>query len=470
MLQRVELGQLRLDAYREIIGDEAVEAILRAAAPLRGLRVLHVNATAFGGGVAEILGTLVPLMADVGLEAEWRIIEGSDAFFEVTKACHNGLQGMDLPFTAEMQATWRQYNALNARWFEGEFDVVVVHDPQPLGLLSFTEGRGARHWVWRCHIDTSEPNPAYWDFFKPYIEGYRAVIFTMREYVGPGVEASRVHVIPPSIDPLSPKNRPVAFATARQAMVRFGIDQARPVALQGVASTRKDQLGVIDAYREAKRRRRGCSWRSSARWPATTPRPAGTWGACEAAAVRRRHQNLLRGGGGDPGGQRCRPAEIAARGFGLTVSDAGRGDRDRWPGGGIPLQIIDGENGFLVTTVARCRPHPLPRAAPPGGGADGQRAASVRRNFVITALAGYLELFGALMQVRRTGARPAPRRLRTGAPLTLPQGRGRKPSPERYASTHGCEMARAHARLSPLWCFRDPNTLASNGRSVYNEC
>ena len=139
MLQRVELGQLRLDAYREIIGDDAVEAILRAAAPLRGLRVLHINATAFGGGVAEILGTLVPLMADVGLEAEWRIIEGSDAFFEVTKACHNGLQGMDIPFTEEMQATWREYNALNARWFEDEFDVVVVHDPQPLGMLSYTE-------------------------------------------------------------------------------------------------------------------------------------------------------------------------------------------------------------------------------------------------------------------------------------------------------------------------------------------
>ncbi len=418
MLQRVELGQLRLDAYREIIGDEAVEAILRAAAPLRGLRVLHVNATAFGGGVAEILGTLVPLMADVGLEAEWRIIEGSDAFFEVTKACHNGLQGMDLPFTAEMQATWRQYNALNARWFEGEFDVVVVHDPQPLGLLSFTEGRGARHWVWRCHIDTSEPNPAYWDFFKPYIEGYRAVIFTMREYVGPGVEASRVHVIPPSIDPLSPKNRPVAFATARQAMVRFGIDQARPVALQvSRFDPWKDQLGVIDAYREAKETEEGLQLALIGSLASDDPEAGRYLGRVRERA------------GGDPDihiYQNLPSEEVAAfqagsdvvlqkslrEGFGLTVSET------LWKGrpviggraGGIPLQIIDGENGFLVTTVAECADRILylvrhPREAELMGRAGREH---VRRNFVITRLlADYLELFGALMQVGEANGREA---------------------------------------------------------------
>ncbi|HHX44894.1 MAG TPA: glycosyltransferase [Chloroflexi bacterium] len=425
MLQRVELGQLRLDAYREIIGDEAVEAILRAAAPLRGLRVLHVNATAFGGGVAEILGTLVPLMADVGLEAEWRIIEGSDAFFEVTKACHNGLQGMDLPFTAEMQATWRQYNALNARWFEGEFDVVVVHDPQPLGLLSFTEGRGARHWVWRCHIDTSEPNPAYWDFFKPYIEGYRAVIFTMREYVGPGVEASRVHVIPPSIDPLSPKNRPVAFATARQAMVRFGIDQARPVALQvSRFDPWKDQLGVIDAYREAKETEEGLQLALIGSLASDDPEAGRYLGRVRERA------------GGDPDihiYQNLPSEEVAAfqagsdvvlqkslrEGFGLTVSET------LWKGrpviggraGGIPLQIIDGENGFLVTTVAECADRILYLVRHPRGAELMGRAGRehVRRNFVITRLlADYLELFGALMQVGEANGREAGAEAPTG--------------------------------------------------------
>ncbi len=410
MLQRVELGQLRLDAYREIIGDDAVEAILRAAAPLRGLRVLHINATAFGGGVAEILGTLVPLMADVGLEAEWRIIEGSDVFFEVTKACHNGLQGMDLPFTEEMQATWREYNALNARRFEGEFDVVVVHDPQPLGLLNYTEGRGARHWIWRCHIDTSAPNPAFWEFFEPYITAYRVAIFTMREYVGPDMETSRTRIIAPCIDPLSPKNRPIPFDVARQTMIRFGIDRARPVALQvSRFDPWKDQLGVIDAYRQAKEAVKGLQLVLIGSLASDDPEAGGYLGRVRERA------------GGDPDihiFQNLPSEEVAAfqagsdvvmqkslrEGFGLTVSET------LWKGrpviggraGGIPLQIIDGENGFLVTTVAECADRIIylvrhPREVELMGAAGREH---VRRNFVMTRLlADYLELFSELMQV-----------------------------------------------------------------------
>ena len=418
MLQRVELGELRLDAYREVIGDEAVEATLRMAAPLRGLRVLHINATAFGGGVAEILGTLVPLMADVGLEAEWRIIEGSDAFFEVTKACHNGLQGMDLPFTEEMQATWREYNALNARWFEGEFDVVVVHDPQPLGLLNYTEGRGARHWIWRCHIDTSEPNPAFWKFFEPYIEAYRTAIFTMREYVGPNMEPSRIRIIPPSIDPLSPKNKLIPFATARQAMVRFGIDRARPVALQvSRFDPWKDQLGVIDAYNQAKEAEAGLQLALIGSLATDDPEAGSYLGRVRERA------------GGDPDihiFQNLPSEEVAAfqagsdvvlqkslrEGFGLTVSET------LWKGrpvvggraGGIPLQIIEGENGFLVTSVAECADRIIylvrhPREAELMGAAGREH---VRRNFVMTRLlADYLELFSELMQVGEARAREA---------------------------------------------------------------
>lgn len=425
MLQRVELGQLRLDAYREIIGDDAVEAILRAAAPLRGLRVLHINATAFGGGVAEILGTLVPLMADVGLEAEWRIIEGSDAFFEVTKACHNGLQGMDIPFTEEMQATWREYNALNARWFEDEFDVVVVHDPQPLGMLSYTEGRGARHWVWRCHIDTSEPNPVFWEFFEPYIEAYRTAIFTMRDYVGPEMEPSRIRIIPPSIDPLSPKNRPIPFATARQSMVRFGIDRARPVVLQvSRFDPWKDQLGVIDAYREAKEAEEGLQLVLIGSLATDDPEAGGYLGRVRERA------------GGDPDThifQNLPSEEVAAfqagsdvvlqkslrEGFGLTVSET------LWKGrpvvggraGGIPLQIINGENGFLVTSVAECADRILylvrhPREAELMGTAGREH---VRRNFVMTRLlSDYLELFSELTQVGEARAREVGGEARTG--------------------------------------------------------
>lgn len=408
MLQRVELGQLKLDSYRSIVGDETVEAIRRAGAALAGLHVLHVNATAFGGGVAELLGTLVPLMVDAGLEAEWRVIEGSDAFFEVTKASHNGLQGMEIPFTEEMQSTWREYNLLNARRFEGEFDVVIVHDPQPLGLLHYTEGRGSRHWVWRCHIDTSEPNPAFWDFYAPYIQAYRTVIFTMRQYVGPGIDPSRVRVIAPCIDPLSPKNVVPPFEQARETMVHFGIDRARPVLLQvSRFDPWKDQLGVIDAYREVKGQIPGLQLVLIGSMASDDPE-----GAVYLAAVRERAE-------GDPDIhmlQNLPSEDVAAfqaasdvvlqkslrEGFGLTVSET------LWKGrpviggkaGGIPLQILDGETGFLVTSVAECADRILyllrhPEEAALMGAAGKEH---VRRNFVMTRLlSDYLSLFGELV-------------------------------------------------------------------------
>ena len=152
MLQKVELERKHLTDYQSIVGEAVLAKIHALAEPLRDARVVHVNATAFGGGVAEMLYTLVPLMRDVGLEAEWQVIEGQDEFFAVTKACHNGLQGMDLPFTKEMKEIWRRYNRLNADKFEGPFDVAIIHDPQPAGLCRYHEGGDVDHWVCnRCY-------------------------------------------------------------------------------------------------------------------------------------------------------------------------------------------------------------------------------------------------------------------------------------------------------------------------------
>jgi hypothetical protein len=161
MLQRVELTEKSLADFEPVVGGEVLGEIRKLAEPLKGARVVHINATAFGGGVAEIFQTLIPLMRDVGLDAEWQVIRGEDEFFNVTKACHNGLQGMDIPFTEEMQNTWRRYNEMNAQEFKGQYDFVVVHDPQPAGLLHYHGGEGADHWIWRCHIDTSHANSAY---------------------------------------------------------------------------------------------------------------------------------------------------------------------------------------------------------------------------------------------------------------------------------------------------------------------
>ena len=205
MLQRVDVKRKALADYAPIVGDEIVAGIRALAEPLQGARVVHINATAFGGGVAEMFSSLVPLMRDVGLDAEWQVIEGEDEFFNVTKACHNGLQGMDIAFTEKMKSIWQRYNEANAAKFEGEYDFIVIHDPQPAGLLHY-HGHDGGHWAWRCHIDTSHPNPAYWNFFAPYISEYEAGIFTLEQYVGPGVSFDHLAIITPTIDPLSPKN------------------------------------------------------------------------------------------------------------------------------------------------------------------------------------------------------------------------------------------------------------------------
>src|SRR5438105_7694649 len=157
-----------LAEYAGIIGDARVAEIRALADQLHGARVLHLNATAFGGGVAELLGALTPLMRDVGLAADWQVMHGADEFFRVTKAMHNALPGRAVPWTSEMGDVWLRYTARNAELFDESYDFVVIHDPQPAGILRLLERqRGARppgHWVWRCHIDLTAAQPAVWSF------------------------------------------------------------------------------------------------------------------------------------------------------------------------------------------------------------------------------------------------------------------------------------------------------------------
>nr|HID14542.1 glycosyltransferase [Anaerolineae bacterium] len=407
MLQRVELKQKYLADYCPIVGDDVIAEIRALAEPLRGARVVHVNATAFGGGVAEMLPTLVPLMCDVGLDAEWQVIEGEDEFFNVTKACHNGLQGMDIPFTEEMKAVWRRYNEMNAARFEGEYDFVVVHDPQPAGLLRYHGRKAGEHWAWRSHIDTSHPNPAYWDFFAPYIAEYDAGIFTMEQYVGPGVAFEHLAVITPTIDPLSPKNRPMAQDRAREIVARFGVDVSRPLITQvSRFDPWKDPLGVIDAYRIVKEQVPEVQLALIGSMAADDPegwyyldktiRHAG-----EDDDIHILHN--FHGVGGLEVGAFQTASDVVVQkstreGFGLVVTEA------LWKGkpvvggnaGGIPLQVIDGQTGFLVDSAAECGEKALYLLRHPEETARMGAAARehVRRNFLVTRhLADYLNLF-----------------------------------------------------------------------------
>ena len=173
-----------------------LDRIRELAEPLRGARVLHVNATAYGGGVAELLATHVALLRDLGLEAEWQVIHGSDEFFSVTKTVHNALQGADVEWNNQMERIYLEKVLDNALQLEGEWDYVVMHDPQPAAMLDYARSKGVAHastkWIWRCHIDLTDANPTVWKFFQSFVEQYDASVWTMPEFV-PAVDAARQH-------------------------------------------------------------------------------------------------------------------------------------------------------------------------------------------------------------------------------------------------------------------------------------
>ena len=257
MLPTVPAPPKSVDDYIEPAGEDAVERLRAAAEPLRGLRLLHLNSAAFGGGVAELLVAQVPLLNDLGIETTWAVLEGSEDFFHVTKTIHNGLQGAEVEWTRAMETAYHERVAENAAKLDEPYDLVIVHDPQPAALLaSLRETNPAcatGKWIWRCHIDLSEPFEPVWRFVAPMAERYDGAIFTMEDYVQPGFQGPELACIPPSIDPLSLKNGPAGNEMRHEVLVRYGVDNRRPIVAQiSRFDPWKDPLGVIDAYRLAK--------------------------------------------------------------------------------------------------------------------------------------------------------------------------------------------------------------------------
>ena len=391
------------------MGGAKIEEIRSLAEPLKGARVVHVNATAFGGGVVEIFHTLIPLMRDVGLDAEWQVIEGSDQFFRVTKAMHNALHGADIEITPEMQDIYLRYNEANANSFEGDYDFVVIHDPQPAALLHYHGRGGGKHWIWRCHIDTSTPHEAAWKFIRPYLEPYDVRIFHKQEYAG-DLALSPMAVIPPSIDPLSPKNTPMPLEESRVIMARFGIDVDRPLLTQvSRFDPWKDPLGVIDAYRMVKEQVPQVQLVLIASMASDDPEGWIFYDRIVRHAGEDFDIHVLHNfhGVGNvevnafQSGSDVIIQKSIREGFGLVVSEA------MWKGkpviggnvGGIPLQIIDKQNGFLVSNVGECAGAALSLLQQPEAAQEmGVKAREyVRENFLSTRhLKDYLKLFLSL--------------------------------------------------------------------------
>jgi trehalose synthase len=364
MLPAVNVGHKSLADYATIATRGLMDEIRRLAEPLSGKRVAHVSATAFGGGVAEINYTLVPLMADAGLEVDWLIIRGEDEFFNVTKAIHNALQGDPHGLDDEQRETFARYNAMNAAEFDDAYDFVIIHDPQPVAMIDHFSTSHAK-WIWRCHIDLSTPNEQVLDVLLPSICRYDAAIFHMREYVPRADGLPPCYIWPPAIDPLAPKNMALSAEDATYIVDQFGIDVGRPVLTQvSRFDPWKDPLGVIDAYRGVKERYPDVQLALVGSMAHDDPEGWDFYNRTVSYAAGDRDifilSNLNNVGSVEVNAFQVHSAAVIQKsireGFGLTVSEALWKSRPTVAGrvGGIVVQIEDGRTGWLVSSPQEC--------------------------------------------------------------------------------------------------------------------
>jgi trehalose synthase len=363
-LELIQVKRKSLEDYRRTVGDQMVEEIRTLGLQLKGMRLLHINSTATGGGVAELLNSLVPLELDCGLKVEWRVLRKHEGLFKATKEFHNALQGTPFRLTPEIREIYLERNKHCAALLRGDYDVIIVHDPQPAALLQFVSFSGSK-WVWRCHIDTSHPASEVWEFLRPFIQAYDAAVFTMPQFVPPDLAVDRIEFIPPAIDPLSPKNRALPKYLYREEVAEFGIDLSRPLIIQVARfDPWKDPQGVIDAYRLVKKDLPQLQLALVGAMAEDDPQG---WEIYNAIRDERGEDpdlhifTNLTGVGAHEVNSFQRVADIVVQksireGFGLVVSEA------LWKGtpvvagntGGIPLQMQNGIGGFLVDTVEEC--------------------------------------------------------------------------------------------------------------------
>jgi len=406
---KVEIKRERkLENYEKIAVEETIYNIKHMAEKLKDLTVVHVNSTAFGGGVAEILSSMIPLMNSIGLKAEWEVIEAPSEFFNITKLFHHGVQGMEVKLTDEMKEFYLKINKENAEKLDLDKDIIVIHDPQPLAIRYYRSNCGK--WVWRCHIDASTPYKPVWDFVINFVKLYDAYIFHMEEYVQPEIDKSRAYVIKPSIDPLSEKNREMSNTEIEKVLERYDVNPEKPILVQVARfDPWKDPLAAIDVYRKVKEKIPDVQLLFIASMAHDDPEG---WIYYEKTA---RHAgndydihfltNIV-GVGDKEVNAFQRAADVALQmsireGFGLSVTEA------LWKGtpvvargvGGIKVQVINGKTGFIIKGVNDASEKIVyllkNKSVRDALGRNGRE--HVRRNFLITRhLYDYLKLFSKL--------------------------------------------------------------------------
>jgi trehalose synthase len=361
-LQPVEVPARRWSEFEGLGLGELLDEGRELAGRLAGARVLEVNATAYGGGVAEILNSEIALLRDLGLNVEWRLLCPDGELFEITKRLHNAMQGQAAGIGDDAWAIYLEHNAHCARMVGDEWDLVVVHDPQPAGLVT---AAGRARWVWRCHLDTSTPDPEAWSRLRPLVAPYDALVFTLDRFRPPGLADRSITAIAPAIDPLAAKNRQLPPQLRREIVARFGLDTGRPLVVQvSRFDPWKDPLGVLDAWRLARQDVPGLQLALVGAMAADDPEARDIYEQVREAASGEPDCHLLTDQNG-VGAVEVNAFQAAAdvaiqksirEGFGLTVSEAMWKETPVVGGdaGGIPVQIGEDEGGVVVDDVQGC--------------------------------------------------------------------------------------------------------------------
>jgi trehalose synthase len=364
MLQKVSLEPKKLKSYKNLIDKNLFDKIINLSKLLKNIRVLHINSTSFGGGVAEILRSLIPLMQDIGIKAEWQTIVADNRLFEITKSFHNGLQGQEINLDREIERAYKRFNAYNAHLIEGNWDVIIIHDPQPAAIPYYLTNIKSK-FIWRCHIDTTSPNKKLFKFFESFLSEYKAAVFTMKEFVKKDFPIKKIFIVPPTIDPLDNKNNFLEDKVVEKIIKSYGINIKKPIIAQVSRFDKwKDPIGVIKSYKLAKKKIMNLQLVLSGVLAEDDPEGWKIYKEAENYASKDKDifvfTNLNNFGNLGINALQTISKIILQKstreGFGLTVAEA------MWKGtpviggdvGGIRLQIVDGKTGFLIHNEKEC--------------------------------------------------------------------------------------------------------------------
>lgn len=366
MLHKVSLGVGDIDKYRLIETRGLIDEVVSLGDELKGLRLCHINSTPFGGGVAELLVSCIPLLRSLGIKADWQIIRGNRRFFTITKSLHNALQGA--PFEEIKKDSTRRVlganNLENARELDPNYDVFIVNDPQPAALRHFSPDSKAK-WVWRCHVDSSQPDPEVWDFLRHYIEEYDAAVFTTGDFIPQDLRLDKTATMAPAIDPFSTKNMFIKRYVCREVLGNIGIDRQRPLITQVSRFDRwKDPFGTIKAYRLAREKIPGLQLAMVGSFATDDPEGWDIYAALSEEIIKDDNMFILSnlsGVGNMEVNAFQRASELVVQksikeGFGLVVAEALWKETPVIAGntGGIPLQMTGELSNYMVNSTEEC--------------------------------------------------------------------------------------------------------------------